>query len=273
MEKHKDFPNFWSAVLILVLWEGLQIIFYMFAYDLGINYERGDPKAYAILVLSYGVVFSLLMSYKKIGYKELFNSTCNSTKKLILVLLLPIALTVGGGVFWIADITNLFLIYFPAGEDEYFLLSRMLGAGVVSVITVCLVAPVIEEMLFRGVILRSFLLNYSAPNAIILSSLLFAIFHLTISQLPAAFILGCLLGWLYLRTRSLWPSILAHFLNNSFAILLWSTQSSHEVQDSVTPEFNSVGVIILGLASSAVGVCMLYYILRARGIGAPDKRM
>jgi membrane protease YdiL (CAAX protease family) len=262
MEEHKDFPNFWGASLILALLVGLQIIFSMLAYDLGVRYEWGDPRAGVITVLSCGIAFSLLMSYKKIGYKELFNATSNSVKNLILVLLIPIVLTVGGGVFWIADITNLMMLYFPVAEEEHLALSRMLSGGFVSIVSVCVIAPIIEEMLFRGIVLRSFLVSYSATSAILLSSLLFALFHLTVTQLPVAFIMGCLLGWLYFRTRSLWPSILAHFLYNSFTMFLWSTYYSSETQVKFSPEFNSIGVTIGALVFSTVGIVLLYYILR-----------
>lgn len=264
MEEHKGFPNFWVAVLILVLLLGLQILISIAAYDLGFRYELGDPGAAGIItVLSCGVVFSVLMSYKKIGYRDLFNPTKNSAFTTIAVLLVPLMLTVGGAVFWVSDVTNLLLLHFPADESEYVMLSRLMSGGVVSIILVCVIAPVIEEMLFRGIILRSFLTNYSVIRAIALSSLLFAVFHLTITQLPVAFIVGCLFGWLYVRTRSLWPSILGHVLYNACAMLLWSTYYTPNSQDvAFSPEFNSIGVIVASILSSIIGVIMLMYILK-----------
>ena len=266
MEEHKDFPKFWTAVLILALLVCLQIIIAAFAYDLGFSYELGDPKSSVITVLSCGIALSLLMGYKKIGYQALFNPTSNSLKSLVVVLIVPITFTVGGGVFWITDITNLMLVYFPASQEEYLLLARMLSGGVATIVSVCLIAPFIEEMLFRGLILRSFLQNYSSISAIALSSLLFALFHFTVSQLPVAFILGCFLGWLYLRTKSLWPSILAHFLYNSLVIILQSLEHSSIESVEFTPGFHSFGVILLALASSTAGLLALYFILRPRSV-------
>jgi len=263
MEEHKEFPNFWSAVLILALLIGVQIILGIIAYDLGLRYERGDPGTAGIItVISCGIVFALLMSYKKIGYREIFNQTSISVSSFILVLIIPLSFTLGGAVFWINDITNLMLVYFPAEESEYLALTRLLSGGIVSVISVCIIAPFIEEMLFRGIILRSFLENYSVSSSIVLSSLLFALFHLTISQLPVAFIAGCLFAWLYVKTRSLWPSILAHFLYNSFVMVLWSTYAPDVQKSSYSPEFNSPGVIIVALASSTIGIIMLVKILK-----------
>lgn len=265
MEEHKDFPGFWGAVLVLALLAGLQIISGAFLYDLGFRFEWGDPRAGGVItVLSCGIMLSLLMSYKKMGYRDLFNPTRNSIASIIFVLVVPIVLTVGGGVFWITDLTNLMLLFFPVNESEYMALTRLLDGGVVSLISTCLIAPLIEEMLFRGVILRAFLENYSVGNAVLLSSLLFALFHMTVSQLPVAFIVGCFLGWLYVRTRSLWPSIMGHFLYNSFAMLLWFTYHSSGSDEGFSPEFNSIFVMAAALTSSAIGVAMLYRILHPR---------
>ncbi len=75
--------------------------------------------------------------------------------------------------------------------------------------------PFLEEMLFRGLVLRGFLDRYSPWQAIVLSSLLFGILHLNIWQFVSAFVLGLVLGWMYMRTRSLWPCFLVHSLHNS----------------------------------------------------------
>ncbi len=265
MEKNKDFPNFWAAVIILALLIGIQILISMIAYDLGYRFRSGDPKAVGVItVLSCGIIFSALMSYKKISYRDIFNPTSNSFISIVGMLIVPLVLTIGGGIFWITNLTNFILLYFPAGVNESYALSRMLSGGIVSIISVCIIAPFVEEMLFRGIILRSFLENYSVANSIILSSILFALSHLTVTQIPVAFIMGCLFGWLYAKTKSLWPSILGHFLNNSFAIFLLSKYSAPESQGiNLTPEFNSPGVIVTALASSTIGVLMLINILKA----------
>lgn len=263
MEAHKDFPSFWVAVLLLGLLFGLQIILNIVVYDLGFVYEAGDPGAAGlIMVLSCGILFSILMSYKKINYRDIFNPTSNSVISIIVILTPPILLVVGSGVFWISDITNLIMLYFPITENEYLMFSRLLGGGVVSVIVVCVVAPFIEEMLFRGVILRSFLVNYSVNSSIVLSSLLFALYHLNIYQIPVAFIIGCLFGWLYVRTRTLWPSIIGHALYNACAILLSSANASSEGGSQLVVEFNSLGVTVASIMVSIFGVVMLASILK-----------
>lgn len=266
MEKHKEFPSFWLAVLMLSLLFGLQIIISIVAYDLGYVFEAGDPQATALItVLSCGVVFSLLMHYKKLGYRQLFNSSSNSAVSIILALIIPLLFTVGGGVFWISDITNLLVLYFPIDESEYLMSARLMDSGFASLLVVCLIAPVVEEMLFRGLILRSFLVNYSVNRAIVLSSLLFALFHMNLYQLPVAFIAGCLFAWLYVRTRSLWASILAHALYNACAMLLWTTYDVSDYLDNqalTDVQFNAWWVTLLAILSTVIGLRMLRYILK-----------
>ena len=94
-----------------------------------------------------------------------------------------------------------------------------------------LVAPVIEELLFRGVFLRELADLLPRWSANLLTSLLFAGIHLpfwlshgsaqtALPQAGGVFIFSLLAGWLYLRSSSLWPSSLAHIANNLVASLL-----------------------------------------------------
>ena len=83
------------------------------------------------------------------------------------------------------------------------------------------VAPVTEEFLFRGLILHGFLRNYSRRKALLVSALLFALFHLNPWQFAVAFVMGVVLGWWLIEAGSLLPCLFGHALANSFPILLW----------------------------------------------------
>ncbi|HSO88019.1 MAG TPA: type II CAAX endopeptidase family protein [Draconibacterium sp.] len=84
---------------------------------------------------------------------------------------------------------------------------------------VAVVAPIVEELIFRGLILQGFRRNYTAFTAIFMSALLFALFHLNPWQFPATFVLGLLLGWIMIRTSNIILAILGHSINN-FLVLL-----------------------------------------------------
>lgn len=94
-------------------------------------------------------------------------------------------------------------------------------------VALCLFAPFVEEMVFRGAILRSFLGGKLKPwIAIVISSALFAVAHGNFSQMPHAFICGLFLGWMYVRTGSILPGVAFHWANNTicYALLVVAPQ-------------------------------------------------
>lgn len=88
-------------------------------------------------------------------------------------------------------------------------------------LAIAIAAPVAEEIVFRGAILRALLNSFKHPwVAITLSALFFAVGHLNPAQMPHAFLIGLLLGWMYYRTGSILPGILFHLVNNTVAYVL-----------------------------------------------------
>ena len=86
-----------------------------------------------------------------------------------------------------------------------------------------LLAPVVEEMVFRGCALRDLLRWHPERRWLMigLSALLFALSHINPAQMPHAFVIGLLLGWMYTRTGSIVPGIVFHWANNTAAYLLY----------------------------------------------------
>lgn len=86
---------------------------------------------------------------------------------------------------------------------------------------ICIFAPVVEEVIFRGAVLRALLSAFNRHwYAIAVSALVFAVAHLNLAQMPHAFITGLLLGWIYYRTGSVLPGILLHWINNTAAFVM-----------------------------------------------------
>ena len=84
---------------------------------------------------------------------------------------------------------------------------------------VAVLAPIVEETLFRGIIMHGLMKNYRSWYAVFLSALLFSLFHLNPWQMTYTFFLGLLLGWLMIRTKSLPLTITVHALNNLLVLL------------------------------------------------------
>ncbi|RDJ00033.1 CPBP family intramembrane metalloprotease [Dyella solisilvae] len=86
--------------------------------------------------------------------------------------------------------------------------------------------PLVEELLFRGVLLSAVSRHVGNAWAIVLTALLFAVVHLPDLSflwyaLPNLALLGLVLGWLRVQSGSIWPAVLAHGMNNLLAVVSW----------------------------------------------------
>jgi len=86
--------------------------------------------------------------------------------------------------------------------------------------------PMVEELLFRGVLLSAIARLTGNGTAIVLSAALFACVHLPDLSflwyaLPNLFLLGIILGWLRVQSASIWPAVVAHGMNNLLAVVSW----------------------------------------------------
>lgn len=106
------------------------------------------------------------------------------------------------------------------------------GLHVALSIVVVAVAPVVEETLFRGVLLSGLMRRMSATWAVLVSAIIFGGVHypdfaFVWYPLPALMLLGILLGWIRLHSRSLWPAITLHATNNLIAVIVTWTAMAH----------------------------------------------
>ena len=90
-------------------------------------------------------------------------------------------------------------------------------------VAIGILAPLAEEVVFRGAILRTLLDMMSKKNhwvAIMISAALFGVVHGNTAQFVNALLMGLLLGWMFYRTKSLVPGILLHWVNNTVAYVM-----------------------------------------------------
>lgn len=131
------------------------------------------------------------------------------------------------------------------GMSETF--EMMFNYKIAGFITICILAPILEEIIFRGIILRGILQNGNSPViAIIISSLLFGIAHLNPWQFFGAGFLGAIFGFVYYRTKSLWLCIFLHALNNTLAFIFMLKYETIDESISNTQNFTMVSLTFLG---------------------------
>ncbi len=128
---------------------------------------------------------------------------------------------------------------------------------VAALVLLTVVPPLVEEALCRGLVLRAMLNRWSATRSVVLSALVFGAMHLNPWQFFYATWLGLLLGWVYVRTRSLGLCMVLHALNNFLGWALIRVQPEWAGTGSVVPEHLPVGWSAAGLAFLAAGVFFL----------------
>ena len=90
---------------------------------------------------------------------------------------------------------------------------------VMMILVFCVFPAVIEEIAFRGLIQHWLQIAIKPWRALVLASFLFAVMHFSVLSLPYLFLVGMLLGWAKMKTGSLYPSMLIHFLHNWFVVV------------------------------------------------------
>lgn len=93
------------------------------------------------------------------------------------------------------------------------------GMGAGMIVTTCLLAPVLEEFLCRGIILDAARAKRGAAYALLFSSIFFAVIHGHPTAVVNALAMGLVLGYVYIRSNSLWLSMILHAFNNALAAL------------------------------------------------------
>jgi membrane protease YdiL (CAAX protease family) len=218
---HPTLPQAWGLVVLTIL---IQVVS-------GLVVEPFIPAAGVTqswhLLLSYVlcfvlVVFIVIQMGKSAenrerrtenGEREIRYSTVVNRKLQIVILLLffmpALAIAIEPLSMWIPMPKWIKLLFEAAFKND---MPTFLSAVVA--------APVAEEWLCRGVILKGLLTHYSPRKAIIWSAVLFGVLHMNPWQAIPAFCIALAIGWVYWRTQSLWPCIFMHAVNNSIAFLM-----------------------------------------------------
>ena len=106
-------------------------------------------------------------------------------------------------------------------------------------------------------------------HAILIASAIFGIVHMNPIQIPFAFAIGLIFGWLYYRTGSVIPGIVGHFINNSIACIQMAVSTKEEL-NTTTIEWLGAGPTYALFALSLVVMIGMFLYLKKRLPDAPD---
>lgn len=148
---------------------------------------------------------TLIVQLKRFGF--------NQAPAYAALLMLGPLLSINFGMQW--------LLTKWLGDDREDLLGELRSASVseaVLIVTFCVMPAILEEIAFRGLIQHWLQAAISPTKALLVASFLFALMHFSPISFWYLFLVGCCLGWAKLRTGSLYPSMLIHFLHNLIVI-------------------------------------------------------
>lgn len=124
---------------------------------------------------------------------------------------------------------------------------------------IALVPSICEEVLFRGYIFRAFQRSWGIMVAIIASGFVFGMFHLQVPNLLPLAALGILLAVMTWLSRSLWPAIVAHFVNNGGAVLMATTYPELAFGDVSAETLPSVWLLLASIILTAGVIYAMIY--------------
>ena len=133
-------------------------------------------------------------------------------------------------------------------------LADLMQVGPAGYMVIAMLPPLVEEMVFRGAILRVLLLCQPGRKwlMIALSAFIFALVHINPAQMPHAFLIGLLIGWMYMRTGSIIPGVVYHWTNNTIAYVMFHlAHNPNSVGDLFGPGLRPV------LLAVAFSLCIL----------------
>jgi membrane protease YdiL (CAAX protease family) len=255
--RRKYYPTTLEAIHLIVLYIFLQSIidFPLALYD----YQKDTNWLLNPWISFFSnfiiVVFIFIYGFRKAKTRfiEVF-----ALKSFNLFLIIPIILLLPGLQYLVGLLNVVVEKIIPSPPWFWELFDRILGNRFGfwgAFLKVAVLAPVIEETLFRGIIMHGLMKNYKSWYAILLTGILFSVFHLNPWQMTYTFFLGLLLGWLMVRARSLPLCILAHSINN--IIVLYSVTSKKDFPGFLFTGITKSNSVLISIGLIIVGVSLI----------------
>ena len=275
MTQNYHYPNISQSVWILVLLFAAILVLGTLFGILEIAFKIPLSKHPAVLALinliAIGGVLMIGLKRANISLREI----CPLVP-IRLPLLFPMALTVIGISILFSESDNLLRTFLPppAWFSDY--LKSLVSAEISlwgSILSLVVVAPLTEELLVRGLILRGFLGQYSARKAVLASAIFFGLLHLNPWQFIGATALGILFAWWFIETRSMLTCFFGHALANALplaATVLLPFEIPGYTSDFGTVTFQPLWFDLVGVALVVLGIWLLIRQFRKSSDTVPE---
>ena len=198
----------WISVLLLVLINA-GMLFFLYRNP---GVQLAQSALVVLLELAYILPVVVILAWKRIPWRHLgFGKFEWSTLGVGCGLLLG-----GYGIILIHNLVITGLGIDIQGDKIVDIFSAIESPGWL-ILALVVVAPLVEEIFFRGFLFQGFRKQYGWKVAMLLSSAVFAAAHLDPVAFIPTFVLGIVFSYVYHRSNSVWPGVIFHFLVNAFS--------------------------------------------------------
>jgi len=246
-------PRFITAILLSIGGMVLGIIFSLvFVYFIleDVSVENANKIGLLVGEIFIPVPIIIWAAKRKINFMYLFRIKITGIKGRFIVY----TIILGIGLSIITDeLDRIIQKIFPASAKlsyiEQFMKIDSFATAAYLIILALILAPLIEEMIFRGFLLKVFERSFrDITKAVLFNALLFAIFHFNPWWFVQIFVIGIFMGYLAWKMDSIALSFFLHFCINAMSLLYINAGSKiisiYEVNDHVSPVFLVIGLLL-----------------------------
>ncbi len=253
---YKVYPTVFDAIHLIVLYLFLQSLIdfplAMYDYHHDTNWLSNHWIGIFSTVVTTLFIYILGFRRTKAPFKEVFG-----LKAFNPIILIPIIIILPALQHLVGYLNVEVQKILPTPPWFWELFERVLNSRFGfwgTLIKVAIIAPIIEEILFRGIVMYGLMKNYRGWYAVFMSGLLFSLFHLNPWQMTYTFFLGLFLGWIVLKTKSLPLSILVHSINN--LIVLLSIQYEQQISEIAIAQLDGASKLKLAIFVFGFGLVL-----------------
>lgn len=212
--------------------------------------------SYLASPIAIAISIAAVWKFKKFSVREIMPVKC-SWKYYVIALLLIYGLLFSLG--WVNDLSVKFFELFGYKQREASsYMPDLSGAKIIPALLVIAVLPALfEEVLFRGAILNSCAKTVGTVRTVFIVGFCFALFHGSPEQTVYQFICGCVFAFIAVRSGSIIPSVLMHFINNALIVILSAANCFDESGALIISSGGNIALMVTSALSLIGGLVWL----------------
>jgi membrane protease YdiL (CAAX protease family) len=215
-----QFPSIAQAVFLTIAVVVLQVTVVVPMVHWPLTDDRSLADHPLGIALANTVAFGVVLLYA-LGRSGAPAASVFHLRSMPAALVAPVVVTTLGVGLLLSDLDNVFRYFVPLPEEAAEALGEIIDVEaslLAALFVLVVVAPVTEELLFRGAIFRGLVSRYRFWPAALLSAALVAFAHLNPWQFLTAMCLGVLFAWYVYKTASIVPALIGHALHNGSSL-------------------------------------------------------